>query len=88
MSAKSHFHHLGIGFEGLKGEQGAESTTLTQLLQPQIPWALGPPPQGQLRDSSVPKPSTEGTGREDGSLQPSGEPRGEGRAEWNESFTQ
>lgn len=79
----SHCYCLGIGLECLRGQQGAESTTLTQLLQPQLSpgataWARG-------GDSCVPKSAqrAQGAGRDHGRLQAPGEIPGEGRAEQN-----
>lgn len=77
------FHCLGIGLECLRREQGAESTTLTQLLQPQLPWALGPPPQRQL----CPQIQLRGH-REQAGMTDYSDAQGELQAEWNESFVQ
>lgn len=45
---------LGIGLECLRGQQGAESTTLTQLLQAQLPPGTGASTWARGGDSCVP----------------------------------
>lgn len=76
---------LGIGLECLRGQQGAESTTLTQLLQAQLPPGTGASTWARGGDSCVPKSAqrAQGAGRDHGRLQPPGETPGEARAEQN-----